>query len=89
MGEPGEIYNICSGQPRSVQALLDALLSRARTAISVEPDPAKMRPADTPVSYGSNEKLSAATGWAPQIPFEQTISDLLDDWRERVKAVQV
>ena len=85
LGEPGEIYNICSGKPRSVQALLDALLSQAKTAISIEPDPAKMRPADTPISYGSNAKLSAATGWAPQISFEQTVADLLDDWRERVK----
>ena len=85
LGEPGEIYNICSGHPRSVQALLDALLSQAKTAISIEPDPAKMRPADTPISYGSNAKLSAATGWAPQISFEQTVADLLDDWRERVK----
>ena len=86
LGEPGEIYNICSGQPRSVQTLLDALLSQAKTAISVEPDPARMRPADTLVSYGSNEKLLSATGWAPQIAFEQTVTDILDDWRERVKA---
>jgi GDP-4-dehydro-6-deoxy-D-mannose reductase len=88
LGEPGEIYNICSGQPRSVQALLDAMLSQAKTAISIEPDPAKMRPADTPVSYGTNAKLSAATGWVPQIAFEQTVADILDDWRERVKAVR-
>jgi len=87
LGDPGEIYNICSGQPRPVQALLDTLLQQARTPISVESDPAKMRPADTPVSYGSNEKLTAVTGWAPQIPFEQTVSDILDDWRERVKTV--
>lgn len=85
LGEPGEIYNICSGKPRSVQALLDALLSQAKTAISIEPDPAKMRPADTPVSFGSNAKLSSETGWAPQIAFEQTVADILDDWRERVK----
>jgi GDP-4-dehydro-6-deoxy-D-mannose reductase len=85
LGDPGEIYNICSGQPRPVQALLDTLLSQSRIAVTVEPDPAKMRPADTLVSYGSNEKLSAATGWAPRLPFEQTVADLLDDWRERVR----
>ena len=88
LGEPGEIYNICSGQPRSVQALLDAMLSRSQKAISVELDPARMRPADTPVSYGSYDKLSSATGWAPQISFEQTVSDILDDWRVRVRTAQ-
>ncbi len=87
LGEPGEIYNICSGKPCSVQTLLDALLSQAKTAISVEPDPARMRPADTLISYGSNEKLLSATGWAPQIAFEQTVTDILEDWRERVKNV--
>ncbi|HQV29945.1 MAG TPA: GDP-mannose 4,6-dehydratase [Thermoflexales bacterium] len=85
LGEPGEIYNICSGQPRSVQALLDILLSKSHKTIAIEPDPARIRPADTLISYGSNEKLSAVTGWAPRIPFEQTVSDILDDWRERVR----
>jgi len=86
LGEAGEVYNICSGQPRNVQSLLDALLALARIKITVEVDPEKLRPADTPVSYGSNEKLRATTGWAPTIPFEQTVADLLADWRARVAA---
>ena len=31
-------------------------------------------------------KFKAHTGWAPTIPFEQTMRDLLDYWRERVKS---
>jgi nucleoside-diphosphate-sugar epimerase len=44
-----------------------------------------MRPVDTPISYGDPSRLRAATGWQPQIPFEQTVRDVLEDWRGRVK----
>lgn len=83
-GEPGEIYNVCSGRSRPVETLLDIMLAHARVPIQVVPDPARMRTADTPISYGANEKLSTATGWAPRVPFEQTVLDVLIDWRERL-----
>lgn len=84
LGEPGTVYNVCSGQPRSVQLMLDLMLQRTSSAISVETDPAKYRTADTPVSYGDSTRLRQTTGWAPSIPFDQTIQDILDDWRRRV-----
>ena len=31
-------------------------------------------------------KFRAATGWEPKIPFDQTLRDVLDYWRERVAA---
>jgi GDP-4-dehydro-6-deoxy-D-mannose reductase len=43
-----------------------------------------MRPNDVPVLYGSHARLTADTGWAPQIPLEQTLDDLLAYWRGRV-----
>lgn len=89
LGEPGEIYNICSGRARPVQEILDLLLARASVPIPVEIDEAKFRPADTPISFGSNAKIRAATGWAPRVPFEQTIADILDDWRIRARAGQL
>ncbi len=51
-----------------------------------ETDPELLRPVDTPVLRGSHDKLTAATGWEPEIPIEQTLADLLDDWRERLAA---
>jgi GDP-4-dehydro-6-deoxy-D-mannose reductase len=83
-GQPGEVYNIGSGRPRSVQTLLDILLSLSAAAIRVESDPNRMRPSDTPIVYCDAGKLRAATGWEPNIPFEQTLRDVLDDWRGRV-----
>jgi GDP-4-dehydro-6-deoxy-D-mannose reductase len=48
--------------------------------------PALLRAHDTPVLYGSRERLTEACGWKPQIPLEQTIEDTLAWWRERLGA---
>jgi GDP-4-dehydro-6-deoxy-D-mannose reductase len=84
-GKAGEIYNVCSGQPRSIQSILDYMLTLSLANIHVETDPSKFRVVDTPVSYGSNQKIQQDTGWAPQIPFTQTIADILNVWRNHVK----
>jgi GDP-4-dehydro-6-deoxy-D-mannose reductase len=83
-GEPGDVYNLASGRPRSVQGLLEVLLSYARVKIRVERDPGRYRPVDVAVAYGSAEKLCRLTGWEPEIPFAQTLRDTLDYWREQV-----
>lgn len=80
-GVPGQVYNVCSGRGWSIQALLDTLVSAAGVSVRVEQDPAKLRPADIPVLAGDNAKLRAATGWAPKIPLEKTIRDVLAWWR--------
>ncbi len=80
-GEPGEAYNVCSGAGRTVQSIVNRLLELARVPISVEIDPERYRPADVPVIFGSAEKLRRATGWEPKIPFEQTVQDVLEEWR--------
>jgi len=77
----GEVYNICSGVARSVQEVLDTLLGLSTTKISVQEDPARLRPSDAPVLLGDCAKFKLETGWEPQIPFEQTMRDLLDYWR--------
>jgi GDP-4-dehydro-6-deoxy-D-mannose reductase len=83
-GAPGEVYNVCSGRDLSIQYLADHLVSLARRPIELRPDPELMRPADLPVLRGDATKLTAATGWSPEIPIEQTLADLLDDLRARV-----
>lgn len=83
-GEPGEVYNVCSGRDVSIQALADQLVELATRPIDLTPDPALLRPVDLPVLRGDASKLRAATGWEPEIPIEQTLADLLDDMRARV-----
>lgn len=82
-GEPGEVYNLCSGRDWTIRAMLDCLLTMTKAKVTIEQDPARMRPSDVPVLLGDNSKFRKATGWEPTIPFEQTLRDLLDYWRER------
>jgi nucleoside-diphosphate-sugar epimerase len=35
-----------------------------------------MRAADSPVAFGDNAKLRAATGWAPQIPLDRSLREI-------------
>ena len=79
--EPGEVYNISSGQATRIADLLSVLVSDARIDIEVVRDPAKARPSDTPVVVGDHSKFSRRTGWQPQIPFVDTLRNLLDWWR--------
>ncbi|MBN1487555.1 MAG: GDP-mannose 4,6-dehydratase [Anaerolineae bacterium] len=85
-GEPGEVYNLASGTPCTIQSLVDKLLELSTVKIQVEIDPDRYRPADVPVIYGSAEKFQRATGWKPEIPFKQTVQDVLEEWRRKVKA---
>jgi len=84
-GETGAVYNIGSGAPRSVQHLLDILLSFSTETIRVEVDPGRLRPSDTPIMYCDASAFTSQTGWTPTIPFEQSLRDVLDDWRAKIR----
>lgn len=84
-GEPGEVYNIASGKAWGIQEVLNMLLSMATVPIEVRIDPARLRPSDVPVLIGDASKFKAKTGWQPQIPYEQTLRDMLDYWRARFR----
>ncbi len=83
-GEPGEVYNIGSGKAITIQELLDLILSLSDIEIEVRQMPERMRPSDVELLVTDYSKFNRATGWKPEIPFERTIEDLLNYWRERV-----
>ncbi len=83
-GEPGAVYNVASGVAHSIQELLDTLLSYSGADICVQTDPDRLRPVHIPILQGDATRLCEATGWQPQIPFEQSLQDILEDHRERV-----
>ena len=84
-GEPGEVYNLCSGRAWPIQQVLDFLLERSTVkGIAVRTDPARLRPSDVMELEGDASKIERATGWKVEIPFERTLTDLLDYWRQRI-----
>ena len=85
-GRAGECYNVCAGRARSMQEVLDGLRRRVSPLVEVVQDPARMRPADTPVIIGSHDKLTTDTGWTPVIAFDDTLDALMAYWRHQVSA---
>lgn len=84
-GVSGAAYNIGSGQPRTIQSILDVLLAASACPIQIEVDRERLRPSDVPVSYCDTRRFHAVTDWQPQIPFADSLRDVLNDWRERVQ----
>lgn len=83
-GEPGEVYNICSGKAVKISEVLETLLKMSKIKVKVVQDPARMRPSDVPILQGDNSKFRRKTGWKPKISLRKTLKDLLNYWRERV-----
>lgn len=83
-GNPGDAYNIASGKWVTIRYLLDVLLGYSATSIQVETDTARLRPSGTNRSWGDASHLRRVTGWQPHIPIEQTLYDVLTEFRQQV-----
>ena len=81
----GEVYNVCSGFGVRVADIIAKFTSISGVAVTLETDPARLRPGEVSTVVGDSTKIRRETGWIPQIPVEKTIQDLLDDWRTRVR----
>lgn len=82
----GEYYNIGGTYTCGIDEMLDKLISLSthKEKIRIEIDPDRLRPIDADLQVPNTAKFKAHTGWEPEIPFEKTMQDLLDYWRERV-----
>jgi GDP-4-dehydro-6-deoxy-D-mannose reductase len=80
---PARVYNVASGRGISMREILDLLLELAGVSAKIEVDPARFRPKDHRI--GDASRLREATGWAPRIPLRTTLTDMLDDWRRRLR----
>ena len=83
--KPGEVYNLATGTGITIQELLDRLLALSTAQVRVEQDPERMRPSDVVRLIGDSSKFRQDTGWEPQVPFEKTLRDTLQYWRDRLK----
>ena len=87
---PGEYYNIGGAFSCSVKDMLQTLLDLStRKDIQVETDPERLRPIDADLQVPDTTKFRKHTGWEPVIAYEQTMSDLLNFWRERLEKGEV
>jgi len=81
-GEPGEVYNICSGRAIQIREFLNNLLELSSKVIKIMADPKRMRPSDNPILQGDSSRFRGKTSWEPEIPLDETLRDTLEYWRK-------
>ena len=83
---PGEYYNIGGSHSCKIGTILNDLidLSPMKHEFKVEVDKERIRPIDADLQIPDTSKFKIHTGWEPKIPYEKTISDLLNFWRAQV-----
>jgi GDP-4-dehydro-6-deoxy-D-mannose reductase len=84
-GRAGQAYNVCSGTAVSIETILEVLLGLADQPIEVVGDQNLFRPVDLPELRGDASRLQAETGWSPQHSMGATLSEVLDEWRGRLR----
>lgn len=85
---PGEYYNIGGNFSCKISEMLTHLISisKVKDKIRIETDPSRLRPIDANLQVPDTSKFTRHTNWKPEIKFEQTMRDLLDYWRDRVRS---
>ncbi len=81
-----DVFNIASGVPVSIGALLETLIELAGVDPEVTTNPDYFRPTDHLV--GDSTRLREATGWRPTTPLRETLASLLEGWRREVIRLQ-
>lgn len=82
--EPGQVFNLASGQPRRVGDILADLLRLAGVDPRIEAEEGRMRPTDVLRTEGDASAAARVLGWRPSIPWESTLASVLDDWKRRI-----
>ena len=84
-GEPGEVYNLGAERSYAIRELLEGLITLSEVSLTVELDPARLRPSDTSEIVADCTKFRSRTGWRAEIPLQCTLRDILDYWRENIR----
>lgn len=80
-GRTGLAYNVCRGTAVTMSELLNQLLALSHTRVDLVQDPARLRPNDLPFLAGNPDRIHRDTGWVSTMPLAETLTDLLDYWR--------
>jgi len=84
-GEAGAVYNVCAGVPTRIGDVLETLAAIAAVRVDVRQDPSRLRQCEPSRLWGDNTKISTTLGWRPEISLRQTLADMLEWWRGRVR----
>lgn len=79
-GRSGHIYNICSGTGVTLKSMIDQMAAILGISVTQKIDPKLVRPNDNKAIFGSLKKINDEIAWAPRIPLDTSLRDILDYW---------
>ncbi len=83
-GKTGDVYNVCSSRAYRIKDILDMACELSNQDIKPKVDPTKLRPTDEPIIMGDNSKIREGCGWVPKMEMKETLSRMLDFWRDEL-----
>jgi GDP-4-dehydro-6-deoxy-D-mannose reductase len=84
----GHVYNVCGDVLRKMAFFTDQLIELSGLKIEKTIDQELYRPIDIQSQNGDSTRLRKLTSWTPEIEIEQTLSDLLDYWINKISINQ-
>lgn len=72
------VYNVGSGMAHGLDEMLDYILKFSKQEITVEVDPKRFRPVDTPVICCDNGLIREKLGWKPQLSVFDTLREMVE-----------
>ncbi len=82
--EPGAIFNIASGEARRIGDVLVGLLETAGVTAEIRIDTNRTRTTDVALAWCDPARARRVLGWRATTPWNETLRDVLDDWRHRI-----
>lgn len=83
-GEPGEVYNVCTGRGVSIGEVAEKLVALSTRPLRLVVDPELVRPVEVPRLVGDPARITAATGWRPGHDIDSTLAAVLDAARDAI-----
>lgn len=83
-GSHGQVFNLASGKTRQIQDILDMLINISGQKIDVQFDPKRLRASAVESASGDATAALRTLNWRPTIPFEQTLTEVFEYWKENV-----
>jgi GDP-4-dehydro-6-deoxy-D-mannose reductase len=87
-GEPGEVYQLCSGSPVSVEAILRHLIASSSKPVQIAVDESRVRSRDVSSVWGEPRRATQAVGWRPRYQLPTTLRDLEQYWEDSIRSGQ-
>ena len=83
-GEPGQVYQLCSGKSVTIQSVVKLLLAMSSKKIRLQVDKSRLRKAEIPTLRGSHHKVAQKLDYKVRYRLENTLADTLNYWRKEI-----